>query len=153
MPLYDRRCVCGWTAIDVWESVVTETHACPDCGNQTERAWLTKASTVIGDACDFISRNGEAQPVRFRSRADHRRWLAQHGYRIKDEHRPEPGTDKSKFTSNWAQGYDAYTAANVKLLLERAFTQQATEAPEPTMHITTYTGELSAEDVKKYVGQ
>lgn len=153
MPLYDRRCAaCAWQAIDVWEAVVTEIHACPDCGNQTERAWLTKASTVIGDACDFVSRNGEAQPVHFRSRAVHRNWLKQHGYSIKDEHKPPPGTDKSKFTSDWSRGYDPYTAANVKVLLERAFTQQP-DAPEPTMHITTYTGELTPDEVQKYAGK
>lgn len=41
-------------------------------------------SNIVPDECDFVSRNGEAQPVRFRSRQEHRRWLKQHGYRIYD---------------------------------------------------------------------
>lgn len=151
MPLYDRLCGCGWQAIDCWESVNVTDVLCPLCGSKTDRAWLTKASAVIGDECDFVSHNGESQPIRFRSRAEHRRWLKEKGYRIKDEHKGEPGSDKSKHTSNWAAAYDPYTAENVRILIERAFHQTADPAEEPIqMNIRTYTGEMTAAEAKKY---
>lgn len=121
MPLYDRQCVCGWSEIDRWEPVAAPVLACPMCGGETQRAWLTKASTVIGDEIDFVQHNGTRTPIRFRSRGKFKRWLKANDYRVKDSHIGAPGSDKSKHTTNWGAQYDPYTAANVQLLLERAF--------------------------------
>lgn len=153
MPLYDRQCACGWTATDVWEAVNAGEVRCPECGAMSERAWLTKATTVHGDECDFVQHNGTREPIRFRSRAEFKRWLKQEGYTIKDSHVPKQGTDKSPFTTNWAASYDPYTAENVRILLERAFHQSSDEEPPLNMNITTYTGELSPEEARKYVGR
>src|SRR5207245_8295763 len=86
MPTYDRLCfACGWVAVDVLEPMCCDPSPCPECGAVTERAWLTKPPNVVGDEVDFVSRNGEKHPVRFRSRADHRRWLNEKGLRIQDD--------------------------------------------------------------------
>jgi hypothetical protein len=138
MPLYDRICRCGWTAIDVWEPIAAPTHACPDCGHLTERAWLTKTTTVIGDECDFVQHNGTPVPIRFRSKAEFARWKKEHGYTNVDTHIGKPGSDKSPFTTNWAASYDPYTAANVKELLERAFQQTPTTTAPDVFHVDWY---------------
>lgn len=153
MPLYDRQCrVCGWQVTDIWEPVSVPLVACPKCSGRTERAWLTKATTIIGDEVDFVQHNGTKEPIRFRSRAEFKRWLKANDLHIRDTHIPEAGSDKSKFTRSWAT-YDAYTAANVKILLERAFNAPATEEAPLDMHITTYTGTMTTEQVKRYAGQ
>src|SRR5438128_1753570 len=106
--------------------------ACPTCGGQTERAWLTKCSTVVGDECDFIQTNGLKHPRRFQSKQAFKRWLKANQFAVKEEHLGQDGTDKSPYTTSWSQGYDPYTADNVKILLERAF-QQTPDRGEPPL--------------------
>lgn len=104
---------------------------CEACGALTERVWLSHAQTVIGDECDFIQHNGTREPIRFRSRAEFRRWLKETGWEVKDTHVPKQGTDKSPFTTNWGSRCDAYTANNVRILMERAFQQKPDPPDEP----------------------
>jgi hypothetical protein len=138
MPTYDRQCPdCGWIAIDLVEPVHVEAVRCPSCGAETQRAWLTKATTIIPDEIDHIQRNGTRDPIHFRSRQDLIRWRKQHGYEVNDSHVGEPGSDKSKHTMKW-QSYDPYTAANVKELLERAFAAPASEPDRDTFHVEWY---------------
>lgn len=99
-------------------------------------------AVVIGDECDFMQHNGTREPIRFRSKQEYKRWLKQHDYRIYDTHVGEPGSDKSKHSRNWAT-YDAYTAENIRILLERAFHSPHTEPPEPVMHIRPFIEERS----------
>lgn len=154
MPFYDRKCsACDWIAIDVLESVRAEAPACPSCGAVTERAWFTKASTVIGDECDFVQHNGTKEPIHFRSRSKFNHWMREHNYRVKDRHITTGGTDKSKFTTNWAAGYDPYTANNVKILLERAFKAGVSRDDETPLDIRVSTGELTKAQVQQYGGR
>lgn len=140
MPFYDRKCLaCDWTAIDVFEAVHEPASACPSCGELTERAWLTTVSTVIGDEIDHTQVNGTRDPIRFRSRSELRRWRKEHGYVVVDSHVGKPGSDKSPFTSDWNRGgYDPYTAANVKELLERAFQAPQITEERDTFHVDWY---------------
>ena len=149
MPFYDRICHCGWTAIDVLEAIET-VHACPDCGMQTERAWLTKPSNVIGDECDFVSHNGEKQPVRFRSKAEHKRWLKERGWRIKDDHVGEQGTDKSRFTSRWAGGGKQWLA-DAEALAQRHGASVGKDPGDEPVHVTFTTGDLT--DLPAYLSK
>ena len=79
---------------------------------------------MIGDECDFVSRNGEKKPIRFRSKLEHRRWLKEHGYRIKDDHVGAQGSDKNKFTQRWA-AMDPQTMKNAMELVARAALEPA----------------------------
>jgi hypothetical protein len=152
MPYYDRLCrACGWQAIDVWEPVHADAPTCPQCAAQTERAWLTTPPTAIGDECDFTQTNGTPTPIRFRSKSEHRRWLKQHGYEVVASHVGQYGTDKSPFSTNWAATYDPYTAANAKILIERAFKSATIDAPPVEMHIRTDVHEMSREEARRYV--
>ena len=164
MPLYDRTCTaCDWQAMDVWEAVTPMTNhdtrgkfctpypktiRCPQCNAATVRAWLRKPPAVVGDECDFIAHNGAKEPFRVRSKAEYRRFLKANGFRIKDTHVPAQGSDKSKFTRSWAT-LDPYTAANVKLLLERAF-GQAEDPPdeEGLVHVQMSEGIAKMENGK-----
>jgi len=127
VPIFDRQCpACGTVRLNVLEaSDPIPVRLCDQCGEPMARAWLGKSSTVIGDECDFISRNGEKEPVRFRSRSEHRRWLKAHGYRIKDDHVGAQGSDKNKHTQRWA-AMDPQTLANATALVTRASTAPAT---------------------------
>jgi hypothetical protein len=118
MPFYDRACPdCAWIARDRFEPIDAGVVPCPDCGAPTVRAWFTTAN-VIGDECDFVSHHGETQPVRFRSKQAHKRWLKAHGYRIKDAHVGSQGSDKSKLTAS-AVVLSQHTLDEAKALLER----------------------------------
>jgi hypothetical protein len=146
MPLYDRTCTvgCGWQAVDRWEPVQTVSPLCPACSAPTVRAWLTKATSVIGDEIDHVQVNGTKTPIRFRSKQDRKRWLKEQGYREYDTHQGDVGSDKSKHTTSWTQSYDAYTAENVRILLERAFTQPAVRTDAPlNMHIRPFRGSFA----------
>lgn len=154
MPLFDRRCVsCDWTAIDIWEPVSAPNCPCPVCGTSTERAWLTKATTVVVDECDFVQHNGLKHPRRFRSKQEFKRWLRENHYAVHDTHRGENDTDKSRFTKSWAQAYDPQTAENVRILLERAFSQPVGRSEPPLdMHISTEMRAATADELKHYGG-
>jgi chitodextrinase len=146
MPLYDRTCTvgCGWSVVDVWEPVQTVSPSCPQCQAPTVRAWLTTATAIIGDEIDVVQHNGTREPIHFTSKQDRARWLTANGYRELDAHVGDIGSDKSPHTTNWTQRYDAYTAENVRILLERAFTQPARPPDQPlTMHIRTFAGSFA----------
>jgi hypothetical protein len=81
----------------VFEPVNVEPPACPQCGAITQRAWMTKPPNTIPDSCDIVSRNGEKHPIRFRSRADHRLWLKQKGYRVNDDKSGHSSTGGKKW--------------------------------------------------------
>ncbi len=95
-------------------------------------------SAVVGDEIDFVQHNGTPVPIRFRSRAEFKRWLKEHHYEVNDSHKPLPGSDKSPFTSDWSRVYDAYTANNVRELMERAFQQKPTPAVDDTIHFRPF---------------
>lgn len=152
-PFFDRKCgSCGTEIIDSFEPVTAPVIPCADCGELTERVWLTKPATVIGDEMDHVQVNGTATPIRFRSKGERRRWLKEHGWREKDEFKPLLGSDKSKFgDKSWATN-DPVTAANVKELLERAFQQKPERsAPPLNMRIRTYTGEMTTAEVQQHL--
>jgi hypothetical protein len=152
MPLYDRRCgVCGWTVIDVVEPVTPATPPeCPDCGSLTERAWLTAPPNVIGDACDFVSHNGERHSVRFRSKAEHKRWLKEKGYVVNDGHVGAAGSDKSKFSARWESGGPQWLADAEALARRNGTAKGRTPTPDDAFHITWTEGVATPEMIAKY---
>ena len=112
MPFFDRKCgSCGTLKIDCLEPSEPPTVLCDDCGEPTERVWLSKSSNVIGDECDFVQHNGTKTPIRFRSRGDHKLWLKSHGYRIAE--------DASAKGSKSAGIMDAYTLEAARTLVSR----------------------------------
>lgn len=156
MPLFDRICnVCAWQAVDVWEPVTYAAPVCPSCGATTVRAWLSKSSAVIGDEMDHVQVNGTRTPIHFTSKAERKRWMKEQGYHDATRHVGEAGSDHSKHTTNWAASYDPYTAANVKLLIERAFHAGTThEAEEPLLpHATFVERDATPEEVRKYAAR
>lgn len=145
MPLYDRGCACGWRAIDVWEPVTMDhPPPCPSCGAATTRMWLTPA-TVRGDECDVTVHNGTRVPIRFRSKAEYRRWMHAEGLESSVQHVPIQGTDRSPHTTNWAATYDPYTAKNVRELLERAFQggRAPSDAPDAPIPVAVTVGDYT----------
>lgn len=139
-PYYDRICkTCGWVAVDVLEPSCIDPPACPACGAPTERVWLTKSSNVIGDETDFVSHNGEKFPVRFRSKADHRRWLTEKGYRIQD--------DASGHSSTGGKQW----LASAEVLATRNGSARGTaEGDDPPLHLTWTGGDLTPAQVAEY---
>lgn len=140
MPLYDRACTaeeCGWRALDIWEHVSMPLVVCPDCGAPTARAWLTKAANVIGDEIDLVQTNGLRHPRRFRSRLEHQRWLKENGYRVKDTHVGDQGSDKSKYTESVAI-MDPQTMANAIFLVTHRAMLDAAEPPDKPLNIRWY---------------
>jgi hypothetical protein len=142
MPFYDRGCLCGWRKIDSYETVYPETIACPACGATTERIWISKATNVIGDACDIIQSNGFRHPRRFTSKIERQRALKEAGLSEVVRHVGAPGSDRSRHTTNWAATTDARTLDNARILVSRASTFAGT-TPEPPlkMRITHVRGE------------
>lgn len=120
MPMYDLRCpVCRVVRVDVFARV-SEPIACFGCGVPMERLWTMKPPNVIGDECDqVIENNGTKHAIRFRSKSAMRDHMAAHGLTPMVRHVPEPGSDKSPHTTNWA-GMDPQTLANATELVSRA---------------------------------
>ena len=122
--------------------------ACPECGAPTARAWLSKASNVIGDEIDLIQTNGLRHPRRFTSRLEHQRWLKENGYRIKDTHVGEQGSDKSKYTQS-AAIMDPQTLENARYLVTHRQMIDAEEPDEP-LNITWHEGTLTKAEARMY---
>lgn len=119
MPFFDRRCgSCGTVTLDSFEPSDAPTILCAECGEPTDRVWLSKASNVIGDECDFVRMNGTREPFRVTSKIEDRRWLKERGYRIKDEHIGQEGSDKSTLSQRCG-GMDPQTLANATALVSR----------------------------------
>lgn len=116
MPRFDVVCPSGHVheIVARWDDRAVP---CLDCGAVTERLWQ-QSGDVIGDECDVIQHNGTREPIRFRSKQAHRRWRAEHGYRVCDAHIGQNGTDKSKFSSSWS-AVTAETLAGATAMLER----------------------------------
>ena len=109
MPFYDRLCTaCGTTQIDSFEPVEPPRLLCADCGEPTERAWLTKPSNVIPDSMDWTQVNGCKRPIRFRSKSERRRYLKGAGWR-------ETGGGESAGST-----VTQLTLDNAKAMLERS---------------------------------
>lgn len=120
--------------------------ACPECGAPTARAWLTKASNVIGDEIDITQVNGLRHPRRFRSRLEHQRWLKENGFRVKDTHVGDQGSDKSKFTQS-AAIMDPQTLENARYLVTHRQMIDADEPDEP-LHVTFTEGYLTTAEAR-----
>lgn len=151
MPTYDRTCqACGWSAIDVWEPVNHEAPDCPTCGQPTVRAWLTKATAVIGDEMDHWQVNGTKEPIHFTQRSERRRWLKENGFGERVQHVGVDGSDKSPHTRRW-EAMDAYTMNNARILLERAASEPTRNEPhEQPMKVRTYTGDVGDATWKEF---
>lgn len=151
MPNYDRKCEsCGWEAIDLVEPVNHPAPLCPDCGEPTVRAWLTRVSSVIGDEMDHWQVNGTRHPIHFTSKQDRRRWLKQTGQRECAYHVGADGSDKSPHTTRWA-AMDAYTLKNAQILLERAAAEPTRNEPkEAPLHVTVTTGDYHSQEFKDW---
>lgn len=100
MPNYDFLCLNGHTQRDVRVPYGTRP-PCPDCGGAVDILWQSSFPNVIKDECDFSTDNMTGQMERFTSRSEHRRRVKELGLRIRDEHNPPPGSDRSRYTSKW----------------------------------------------------
>lgn len=155
MPFYDRRCTgCEWKAVDVLEPITLAISVvCPVCHEPTERAWLSAPPNVIGDECDFTSNNGEKTPIRFRSKADHKRWLREKGYVVKDSHVGEAGSDKSKFSTRWVGGGKQWMADAEELAKRNGSASGTTPTPDDHFNIEWSEGIAPADMVARYAGK
>jgi hypothetical protein len=109
---------------------------------------LTKAAAIQGDECDFVQTNGARHPIHFRSRAEHRRWLKENGYRIKDTHVGDQGSDKSQYTQS-AAIMDPQTLENARYLVTHRQMIDAEEPDEP-LNITWHEGTLTKAEARMY---
>jgi len=138
-PVFDRICLaCGWVAVDQLEPITCPNPPCPDCGAMTARAWLTKPPNVVPDSTDFVSHNGEKHPVRFRSKADHRRWLKEKGLRVKDDASHHSSTGGKQ----WLEDAEVLATRNGAARGERV--------EDDPLHVTFTAGELTPAQVEEY---
>jgi hypothetical protein len=153
MPLYDRLCThCGFIAIDVMEPVHVDAVSCPDCGNPTERAWLT-APAVVGDEMEHTQINGLREPRRFTSKQERKRWMKDNGYTERVRHIGLDGGDRSKHTTNWAS-ISPETLENARIMLERTAREPAKNEPElEPLHVRTTYGNLGDDNWKDFHGR
>lgn len=100
MITYDFRCLRGHVQLDV-RVQYGDRPPCPTCGAATEILWASSFPNVIRDECDFKTDHMTGQMEHFTSRSEHRRRVKELGLRIRDEHNPPPGSDRSKWTSRW----------------------------------------------------
>lgn len=103
--MYDRQCSsCGVIQIDCLEPVTPPIVMC-DCGQQTQRVWLSTSPTVIGDECDIHIRHGlcwpDGTPRHFRSKEEIARAAKEKGLVNVVQHLGRPGGDRSPHTTKW----------------------------------------------------
>lgn len=107
MPMYDRICPNKHEMIDCWEPITIPEVACKECGEPTERAWLSKPAAVIGDDIPggVWMRHGvcneDGSPRKYYSKSEIAAEAKRRGLVNYVEHRPLPGSDKSKHTTKW----------------------------------------------------
>jgi hypothetical protein len=112
MPFFDRICrSCGAQIIDSFEPPTPPAILCRDCGEPTERAWLTKPANILRDEIDMVQHAGTKRPIHFRSRIERNRWLKQNNYR-------EAGDGTCKGSKSGAC-VDSQTLANAAALVSR----------------------------------
>jgi hypothetical protein len=154
VPMYDRRCAfCGWTAIDRLEAIAAWILPCPECGQPTERAWLTKPPAAIGDEMDHVQVNGLNQPRRFRHKSERKRALKEAGWREYDAHCPTPGSDHDPHSVKWGAGGKVWldkVEAQAREHHNGGFIGNAPADPNSEFHITWSTGTLTPEQVAHY---
>ncbi len=107
MPMFDRRCDCGWQKVDCWEPV-TFSLDCPTCGKATERVWLAsgRSPTVIDDSIPggkWIENLGNKWQ-KFYSKSDIAKAAKKAGLQPFVRHVGEKGSDRSRHTTSWDSG-------------------------------------------------
>lgn len=107
MPMYDYECsTCKLKKINELRKISEKEIPCT-CGAMMVRVWSTTAH-VLGDEIDVEIKHGlcnaDGTPRRWRSREALNKAAEQRGLTNFVEHKPAPGTDKSKHTMNWAAG-------------------------------------------------
>lgn len=107
MPFYDKSCrSCGAVTIDVLEAVYAAPALC-QCGGETERVWLGKASSVTPDDIPggyWVKHglcNDDGTPRKYYSKSEMRREAARRGLENHVVHIGTQGGDRSKITSRW----------------------------------------------------
>ncbi len=97
---WDFKCVsCGTE----WEEFTSNPQAVTCCGQRAKKVWK-KAVTVQQDSIEggvWIENMGD-QPVKVYSESERKRYMRERGLEDFVRHTPTPGSDKSKYTSNWA---------------------------------------------------
>lgn len=108
MPMYDYQCDdCKLRKDNELRPMSDTTIPCQICGGTMRRVWSTTAQ-AIGDEIDVEIKHGlchaDGSPRRFRSREALEKAAKEAGYLNYVEHKPPPGTDKSRHTINWNVG-------------------------------------------------
>lgn len=106
MPFYDLVCGNGHEQIDLLLKI-GERPPCPQCGEPTETLWRS-ANSVIQDSIEggILIRHGlcdpeTGEPRRYYSHSEIAAEAKRRGMTNIVRHVPQPGSDKSKFTTRW----------------------------------------------------
>ncbi len=126
MPNYDRICQdCQAVKVDCLERIAERDAVVTcACGGAMHRGYTQRAAMVIQDSIEggLWIRNGlchpDGSPKRYDSRTEIRAAERATGWTNAVEHKPEPGSDKSKHTTSWA-GMDPQTLKNAEELVRR----------------------------------
>lgn len=149
MPFYDRTCTaCDYCIIDVLEPVYADNTSCPDCGQPTARAWMSAPPNVIGDECDFVTRNGEKNPRRFRHKSEHRRWLKENHFIVKDE-----AVSGDKHTKTWTAGGKQWLADAEALAMRNGSASGLVPEQDINLNVTFSEGVATPEMVARYASK
>lgn len=131
MPRFDQRCpTCQWQGEVIVEPFVNP--ACPTCGGQTERLWVSSAD-IHGDEIPggLEIENLGPDPITFYSKSEIVKEARRRGLEPMVRHVPLPGTDRSPYTTNWAVA-SPWMLEQAKVLLERVERERASSPqPEP----------------------
>lgn len=106
MPMYDYQCPACQKIEEHLVRVGTDLWEC-ECGAEMTRIWTGHATSVIPDGIPggLMIKNGlcnpDGTPKRYDSYSEIRRAEKRTGMVNHVEHKPPPGTDKSKFTTKW----------------------------------------------------
>lgn len=119
MPFYDLRCpACQQEAFDVLLKV-DEPRACV-CGSPMDHVWYAKPANVQKDTIDVWQENGFPHPRHFTSQRKLEEALGRRDLEIHVEHKTVDGSDKSRFTTDWAKGcVDKRMLENAAILVGR----------------------------------